>query len=126
MASPTDRFYTETHEWLKSDGDNILIGITRFAVDELTDVTYVELPAVGKTLSAGKAFGEIESVKATSELYSPVDGQVTRINDVVKKDPSTLNQDPYDAGWLISVKTAKMDLSSFMSAAQYDVKFNIH
>lgn len=126
MASPTDRFYTETHEWLKLRGDAVLLGITRFAVDELTDVTYVELPAIGKMLTAGKAFGEIESVKATSELYSPVDGAVTEINEAVKKDPSTLNTDPYEAGWLVAVKAGNVNTSAFMSAAQYDAKFNIH
>ncbi|NNM88274.1 MAG: glycine cleavage system protein GcvH [Phycisphaerae bacterium] len=126
MPSPTDRFYTQTHEWLKLQGDTVLLGITRFAVDELTDVTFVELPAVGKLLASGKAFGEIESVKATSELYSPVDGAVVKINDAVKNDPSTINTDPYEAGWLVAVKAGPVDTSAFMSAAQYDAKFNIH
>ena len=126
MASPTDRFYTETHEWIKLQGDRVLLGITRFAVDELTDVTFVELPAIGKTLTVGKAFGEIESVKATSELYAPVDGAVVEVNEAVKNDPSTINQDPYEAGWLVAVKTGPVDTSKLMSAAQYDTKFNIH
>ncbi len=126
MASPTDRFYTETHEWIKLQGERVLLGITRFAVDELTDVTFVELPAIGKTLTVGKAFGEIESVKATSELYAPVDGAVVEVNDAVKNDPSTINQDPYEAGWLVAVKTGPVDTSKLMSAAQYDAKFNIH
>ncbi len=126
MASPTDRFYTETHEWIKLQGERVLLGITRFAVDELTDVTFVELPAIGKTLTVGKAFGEIESVKATSELYAPVDGAVVEVNEAVKNDPSTINQDPYETGWLVAVKTGPVDTSKLMSAAQYDAKFNIH
>ncbi len=126
MASPTDRFYTETHEWIKLQGERVLLGITRFAVDELTDVTFVELPAIGKILAVGKAFGEIESVKATSELYAPVNGAVVEVNEAVKKDPSTVNADPYEAGWLVAVKTGPVDTSKLMSAAQYDAKFNIH
>ncbi len=122
MASPADRFYTDTHEWLKLDGDALVCGITRFAVEELTDVTYVDLPAIGKVVAAGKAYGEIESVKATSELYSPVDGTVAAINDKVKADPSLVNQDPYEAGWLVRIKTDSKDFSSFMTAAQYDAK----
>ena len=122
MASPADRFYTDTHEWLKLDGDSLLCGITRFAVEELTDVTYVDLPAIGKVVAAGKAYGEIESVKATSELYSPVDGAVAAINDKVKADPSLVNQDPYEAGWLVRIKTDRKDFSSFMTAAQYDAR----
>ena len=122
MASPTDRYYTETHEWLKPEGDGITVGVTQFAVDQLSDVTYVEFPAPGKAVSANQAFGEIESVKATNELYSPVDGSVAQINEDVKKDPSQVNMDPYGKGWLIKIKTATRDFSAFLSAQQYDAK----
>jgi glycine cleavage system H protein len=120
MMSPEDRFYTHTHEWLKPEGDGILVGITRFAVEELTDVTYVELPGPGAKLAAGKTFGEIESVKATSELYAPLDGEVSRVNEAVKKDPSLVNQDPYGKGWLIHIKTSRTDFSDFLPARKYD------
>jgi glycine cleavage system H protein len=122
MSSPTDRYYTDTHEWIKPEGEGVTVGITQFAIDELADITYVDLPAPGKTLSANKSFGEIESVKATSELYAPVDGSVSQINEDVKKDPSLVNQDPYGNGWLIKIKTATRDFSSFLNAQQYDAK----
>ena len=123
MPSPTDRYYTDTHEWFKPEGENVTVGITQFAVGELSDITYVEFPAPGKALSAQKMFGEIESVKATNELYAPVDGSVAEINESVKKDPSLVNQDPYGKGWLIKIKTAAKDFSSFLSAQQYDAKY---
>ena len=119
-ASPSDRRYTASHEWHKVDGDVITIGITQFAVDELTDVTYVDLTAKGKTVTAGKTFGEIESVKATSELYPAVSGEVVESNQAVKDDPSLVNQDPYEKGWLIKVKAPGADLSTLMTSAEYD------
>jgi|SRR5271170_2021735 len=122
MPSPTDRYYTETHEWFKPEGDGVTVGITQFAVDQLADVTYLEFPAPGKALKANESFGEIESVKATNELYSPVDGSVALINEDVKKDPSLVNMDPYGKGWLIKIKTAAKDFSAFLSAQQYDAK----
>lgn len=121
MSSPADRRYSETHEWHKQDGDVITIGLTQFAVDELTDVTFVDLPAVGKKIEAGKRFGEVESVKATSEIYSAVGGEVVETNASVAKDPSQLNADAYNA-WLIKVKAPGADLSKLMSAADYDKK----
>ncbi len=120
MTSPTDRFYTSTHEWIKPQGDSVVVGISKFAVDELTDVTYVELPAVGRKLTAGKTFGEVESVKATSEIYTPVDGEVIEVNQAVKVDPSLLNQDPYERGWLIKMRTPAADFSTFLTAEKYD------
>ncbi|MCL5769760.1 MAG: glycine cleavage system protein GcvH [Planctomycetes bacterium] len=119
MEAPPDRFYTPTHEWIKPDGDAALVGITRFAVDELTDVTYVELPAPGASLTAGKPFGEIESVKTAGELYAPVSGEVIEANEAVKKDPSLINQDPYGKAWLIRIKTGPNDYSGLMTAQQY-------
>ena len=122
MPAPADRKYAETHEWHKQDGDLITIGITQFAVDELTDVTYVDLPAKGKQLSAGKTFGEIESVKATSELYSAVAGEVVETNDALKDDPSLVNSDPYGKGWMLKIKSPNADLSALMTADQYNAK----
>lgn len=118
--TPTDRFYSETHEWHKAEGDIITLGITRFAVDELSDVTYVELPAIGKKITPGKSWGEIESVKATSELYCAVAGEVVEVNSALVNDPSLVNSDPYGAGWLIKVKTAgPADLSGLTSGEKY-------
>ncbi len=124
MPSPADYLYTQTHEWIKKDGDILTVGITRFAVDELSDVTFVELPAIGRKVSAGSSFGEIESVKATSELYAPVDGQITAINEDLKKDPSLVNQDPYTKGWMVKIKSDS-PLHGFMTAEQYDKLHNI-
>jgi len=107
------------------EGDVVTIGITQFAVDELTDVTYVDLPAKGKKLQAGKTFGEIESVKATSELYSAVTGEVVDANGALKDDPSLVNQDPYGKGWMIKVKVgaeAKGVLDAMMTGEAYNAK----
>ncbi len=122
MPAPADRRYAETHEWHKQEGDFVTIGITQFAVDELTDITYVDLPQVGKRVEAGKRFGEIESVKATSELYSALAGEVAEANQAVKDDPSLVNQDPYGKGWLIKLKAPGADLSKLMTVEQYAAK----
>src|SRR5215467_13651857 len=110
MPAPADRRYTSTHEWHKQDGDIVTIGITRHAVDELTDVTFVDLPQVGKKVSAGGRFGEIESVKATAELNMAVAGEVVEINTSLKDDPSQVNADPYGKGWMIKVKAPGANL----------------
>jgi len=122
MPAPADRRYSSSHEWHKQDGDIITIGITQFAVDELTDITYVDLPANGKQLTAGKPFGEIESVKATSELYTSVSGEVIESNPALKTDPSLVNQDPYGKGWMLKVKAPGAKLDALMTAEQYNAK----
>src|SRR3954467_2464215 len=122
MPTPADRRYAETHEWHKQDGDVITLGITQFAVDELTDITYVDLPQPGKKVEAGKRFGEIESVKATSELYSAISGDVVEANQAVRDDPSLVNQDPYGKGWLIKLKAPGADLAKLMTVEQYTAK----
>src|SRR5688572_7485179 len=106
MSAPSDRKYLPTHEWHRIEGDTATIGITQFAADELTDVTFVSLPKVGATLAANGRFGEIESVKATSDLYSGVGGTVTEVNEALNGDPSLVNADPYNRGWMIRVKLA--------------------
>lgn len=103
--TPSDRKYLPTHEWHKSAGDTTTIGISQFAADELTDITFVSLPKVGQTFKAGERFGEIESVKATSDLYVGVGGTVTAVNDALNEDPGLVNRDPYEAGWMIKLKT---------------------
>jgi glycine cleavage system H protein len=104
--------YAPTHEWVQLEGDIATIGITRFAVDQLTDLIMIELPAVGTKVSAGKAFGEIESVKAVSDLYAPMGGTVTAVNAAVAANVQLLADDPYDAGWLIKVKVDQPGLAA--------------
>ncbi len=121
MASPNDRKYLKSHEWAKKENGRVTIGISQFAVDELTDITYVELPQVGKQITAGQAFGEIESVKATSELMAPVSGEVVAVNEELANDPGLINNDPWEAGWLIAVQPSNAaELDALMAAAVYD------
>jgi glycine cleavage system H protein len=120
MSVPSDRRYLQTHEWHKLDGDTVTIGITQFAADELTDVTYVALPKVGDKVSANQRFGEIESVKATSDLYSGVSGTVSAINNDLTSNPGLVNSDPFNAGWMIKVKaTNPGELNSLLSPDDY-------
>ena len=120
MSAPTDRKYLESHEWHKIEGDTATIGITQIAADELTDVTFVSLPKVGAKVSANKAFGEIESVKATSDLISGVTGEVIAINDAVAQDPGLVNRDPHAAAWMIKVKLANPgEVDKLLSAEDY-------
>ena len=95
------------HEWHRLDGDTVTIGITQIAADELTDVTYVALPKVGTKVQANQRFGEIESVKATSDLYSGVSGEVTEVNGELANSPGLVNNDPYEAGWMIKLKAKR-------------------
>jgi glycine cleavage system H protein len=122
MPAPADRRYAPTHEWHKQEGDVVIIGLTRHAVDELSDITYVDLPAPDKKVTAGARFGEIESVKATAELYAAVSGEVLEANAALQTDPSLVNTDPYGKGWMIKVKAPGADLSALLSADQYNAK----
>ncbi len=101
---PKELKYAKSHEWAKIDGDTATVGITHFAQEQLGDLTYVELPKVGATVTAGAEMGSVESVKAASELYSPVSGTVTEVNAALEGAPEAVNQDPYGAGWMIKVK----------------------
>ena len=123
MPSPADRRYSDSHEWHKLDGEVLTLGLTKFAVDELTDVTYVEMKRVGETVGAGDSVGEVESVKATSDVYSGIPGEIVEVNAALESDPAALNSDPYDAGWLVKLKVS--DPSAFdtlMSSDEYDKK----
>jgi glycine cleavage system H protein len=120
MSAPADLKYLQTHEWHRIEGDIATIGITQFAADELTDITFVSLPKVGTTLSANARFGEVESVKATSDLYSGVSGTVSAINEALNSDPSLVNSDPYNKGWMIKVKLANpADAGALLSVEDY-------
>jgi len=123
MASPDNRRYSQTHEWHKLDGNVVTIGLTRFAVDELTDVTFVDITKQQGPVSSGQVFGEIESVKATSELYCGIDGVITTVNQEVIDNPQIINEDPFENGWLIKIETSDIDkLQTLMTAAEYDEK----
>jgi len=93
--NPKDLKYAKTHEWVRAEGDTLLVGLTRFAVDQLTDVTYIELPKVGAKVKAGEGMGEIESVKAVSDIYAPVSGEVVAVNGALAADASLVSRDPY-------------------------------
>jgi glycine cleavage system H protein len=121
MPVPKDRRYLKTHEWHQLADGIVTIGITRFAVDQLTDITYVELPRPGSMVRAGETFGEIESVKATSDLYSGVTGEVIEINENLAGAPELVNSDPFGAGWMIRVRIANpAEFDALMSAEDYE------
>jgi glycine cleavage system H protein len=101
---PKDLKYTKDHEWARISGKSVVVGVTSHAQEALGDVVYVELPKVGATLSAGQPFGVIESTKAVSELYAPVTGKVVKVNDALSDNPSAVNSDPYQAGWIVEVE----------------------
>ena len=108
MASPEKLLYAKSHEWVSISGDGAdkiaTVGVSAFAVEALTDLVHMQLPTVGKSFKAGQVFGEIESVKAVSDLYSPVDGTVTEVNSSLEGDLATLTADPFGAGWMIKVQ----------------------
>jgi glycine cleavage system H protein len=105
---PTDLRYAKSHEWVKSAGDGtVTVGITDYAQNSLGDITYVQLPKVGAVLTAGQVFGVVESVKAASDLYAPVAGEVLEVNTALDAAPETVNQDAYDAGWMMKIKLAE-------------------
>ena len=120
-TTPDNLYYTKDHEWLKIEGDHALIGITDHAQQSLGDITFVELPEVEAQVSAGDTFGVVESVKAASDLYMPVSGQVVAINEALDASPEQVNDDPYGEGWLVKVKLedAASALEGLMSAADY-------
>jgi glycine cleavage system H protein len=118
---PGDLKYTKEHEWAKIDGDRARIGITAFAQEQLGDVVFVELPKVGAKVSSMKTFGVVESVKAVSDLFAPLSGEVVEVNAELPKKPETVNSDPYGAGWMIVVKmSASAEADSLLTAAQYE------
>ncbi len=117
MKYPEELFYSKSHEWVKLEGDCVWIGITDFAQDALGDLVYVNLPEVGDEVTAGETFADVESVKAVSDIYSPVTGTVAEINEALLDAPETINQSPYEA-WLIKVEGVT-DKEELLSAAAY-------
>jgi glycine cleavage system H protein len=111
--------FAESHEWVRSEGDTATVGITEYAQSQLGDVIYLELPSVGQQLDAGARLGVIESVKAASDLYSPVGGEVTEVNQELKDHPEYVNQDPYGKGWIIKLRNVK-DNPKLLDQKAYD------
>jgi glycine cleavage system H protein len=129
MSNPSDLRYAKTHEWARRDGDVVTVGITAFAVEQLTEPTYLELPKVGKALKAGDEFGIIESVKSTSPIYSPVAGEVVERNDLLLEDKakkrdadlSLVNDDPFGRGWMVKIRLAPgATLDHLLTKDQYE------
>jgi glycine cleavage system H protein len=120
MSYPDDLRYSKEHEWVRAEEDRATIGITSFAADELGDIVFVELPEVGATLSQFGTFGVVESVKAVSDLYSPVSGEVVEVNEALRDSPELLNSDPFGDGWIVRVTVADAaELEGLMDAAAY-------
>lgn len=121
MNIPGDLQYTETHEWIRVEDDELVVGVTDFAQSQLSDLTYVELPAVGDQVIAGDETAVLESVKAASDIYAPVAGTVTGVNELLAESPELLNADPYGEGWLFKLRPQDMaDLDDLLDADQYE------
>ncbi|HEY8816205.1 MAG TPA: glycine cleavage system protein GcvH [Candidatus Dormibacteraeota bacterium] len=114
-----DRRYTKSHEWLTADGKSVTVGITDFAQSQLGDVVFLELPAPGRKLTAGESFGVVESVKAASDLFSPVSGRITAVNDKLAAHPELINSDPYGDGWILKVELAGALPEGLLDEADY-------
>ena len=120
MATPNDRLYTKTHEWIKVDGDQATVGLTEFAVHAIKDIVFLELPAAGKAVEQGKPFGVIESVKAVFDLNCPLGGSISSVNAKLADDFGPLSADPYGAGWLLKVSGLQGDKAALLDAVAYD------
>lgn len=121
MSYPEDRKYTDSHEWVQADGETVLIGLSGYAAGELGELVYVELPEVGDEIEAGSEFGVVESVKAANDLLAPVSGEVVEINETAVNEPKTVNNDPYETGWLIKVRLSNPgELNELLDAAAYE------
>jgi glycine cleavage system H protein len=118
---PEDLHYSKDHEWIRVEGDVGTIGITDHAQNSLGDVVYVELPKTGESFTAHEPFGSVESVKAVSEIFTPVGGQVTEVNESLQDEPEKVNTDPYGEGWMIRVRMSNPgEIDSLLSAAEYE------
>jgi glycine cleavage system H protein len=119
LSVPEELQYTRSHEWVLTEGDTATIGITDHAQDELGDVVFVELPEVGATFDAGDSFGTVESVKAVSDLYTPVGGEVVEVNEALNDSPEKINEDPYGEGWIVKLNVSD-EGSGLLSASDYE------
>ena len=118
---PEDLHYSKDHEWVRVEGDTAVVGITDYAQNSLGDVVYVELPKTGEQFAANEPFGSVESVKAVSEVFSPLTGEVSGINETLNDEPEKVNQDPYGEGWMIRMKMSNPgEVDSLLTAAEYE------
>ncbi|MEL3974600.1 glycine cleavage system protein GcvH [Rossellomorea oryzaecorticis] len=125
MSTPKDLRYSEEHEWVKTEGEKLRIGITAFAQSELGDIVFVELPEVGDDLTADEPFGSVESVKTVSELYAPVSGKVVEVNEELSDSPEFVNESPYEKAWMIVVEPSDAgEVDKLMTAEQYEEMIN--
>lgn len=121
MEFPEDLKYSKEHEWVLVEGNVATVGITDYAQDQLGDIVFVELPAIGDKVSKEDAFGVVESVKAVSDIYAPISGKVLEVNDDLPETPEMLNEDPYGDGWIIKIDMSDLDeLQDLMTAAEYE------
>ena len=124
---PNDLRYTQDHEWAKVDGNVATVGITQFAVESLGDITQVDLPNEGETVTKGEVFGTVESVKAVSDLFAPVSGKVLKVNTPLRDSPETLNEDCYDEGWMIQVEMSNpKEMEALLDAPKYEEYLKEH
>ena len=120
MRYPAELKYTTSHEWIRIDGETVIVGVSWFAQDSMGDVVHVELPEVGDQVTSGEPVCEIESVKAVSDVYSPVSGDITEVNEALEDGPEVVNEDPYGEGWLFKVKAGPtVSLSDLLNAKEY-------
>ena len=119
MTTPTDRQYASSHEWIKEDGEVSIVGITDFAQDQLGDVVYVELPEVGRVVTAGETVAVVESVKTASDIYSPASGEIVEANDALTGSPELINEGALEGGWLFKIRVDTLS-DELMDAAAYD------
>ena len=123
---PTDLKYASSHEWIRVEGDTAVVGISDHAQQELTDLAFIELPEVGAALSMGDACGVVESVKTASDIYAPVSGEVTEINNVLESEPGTVNEDPYGDGWFYRIRLSNVDeVEDLLSPEDYAEQVNV-
>ncbi len=118
---PENLHYSKDHEWVRVEGDLAIIGITDHAQEQLGDVVYVELPKAGETFAANESFGSVESVKAVSEIFTPVSGEISEVNDSLNDEPEKVNHDPYNNGWMIKIRMSTPgEVDSLLTAAEYE------
>jgi glycine cleavage system H protein len=125
MTTPPECQFSESHEWYRIEGDIVTVGITQFAANELTDITYVEIQDDGTTVDIGESLGEVESVKTTSDINSAFVGEIIESNPAVVDDPSILNSDPYGNGWLVKVRVQETGVGGLMDQETYDSKYPV-
>ena len=121
-TTPSNLLYASSHEWVTTDGDEVTVGITDYAQHALGDVVFVELPEVGRTLAQGETFGAVESVKAASDVYAPLSGEVLEVNETLLDAPETVNADPYSGGWMLKLRASDFagERGSLMDSAAYE------